>query len=418
MPMLTLLACFVFVVVLTMQAKWTRRFVKDFDLQWPSEASDTHGPVAVILPLRGADPSLSACLQGLVHQRFGAFTLHVVLDRADDPAAQVVNEVLQSNPQSPIRVHVLKNPLPTCGLKVSALTQVIEELSESIEIFVLVDADARPDPEWLRDLIAPFSDPAIGATSGIRWYCPRTNSLPDIVRRQWNGDAVVQMHSFQIPWGGSLAIRRDVACDPDNLKRWRRSICEDIPLAVTLKELGLRLQFVSNVILPNDESTDLAGCFQFIRRQILFTLRDHPARRLFFAFGLLKTAWPVALIVATIINFSAGEIAWAWTSTSVFFGSYVAQIVLLKISSGTVRRALTRRLGGVHRSPFDLRTLSAALITMSLTAAAFLSALTQRQVRWRGITYELHGATSVRMVRYLPYQPRDYVNASSHKSIA
>lgn len=50
----------------------TRRFVKDFDLQWPSEASDTHGPVAVILPLRGADPSLSACLQGLVHQRFGA----------------------------------------------------------------------------------------------------------------------------------------------------------------------------------------------------------------------------------------------------------------------------------------------------------------------------------------------------------
>lgn len=187
MPMLTLLACFIVVVVLTMQARWTRRFVKEFDLQWPSEASDTRGPVAVILPLRGADPSLLACLQGLVHQRFDAFTLHIVLDRADDPAAQVVNEVLQSHPQSPIRVHVLKNPLPTCGLKVSALIQVIEELCESIEIFVLVDADARPDPEWLGDLIAPFSDPAIGATCGIRWYCPKTNSLPDTVRRQWNG---------------------------------------------------------------------------------------------------------------------------------------------------------------------------------------------------------------------------------------
>lgn len=418
MSVFTLSACLTVVAVLTIQIRSTRRFVKDFALRWPSETPDARGPVAVILPLRGADPSLPDCLRGLLNQRFAKFSLHVVLDRSDDPAAQVVNDVLESHPSAPVSVHVLKNPLPTCGLKVSALTQVIEELSDSVEFLVLVDADARPDPDWLSDLMAPFTDPSVGATCGIRWYCPKNNSLPEIVRRQWNGDAVVQMHSFQVPWGGSLAIRRDVASQAGNLERWRCSICEDAPLATTLDELGLRLQVVPNVVLANDESIDLAGCFQFIRRQILFALLHHPARRSLMAFGLLKTAWPFILILATILNLAAGETSWAWISSSMFFAGYAAQIALLKISGRAVRSAMTRRLGNVQRSPFDIKTLSAGLLTMNLTAAAFLSALTLREIHWRGITYKLHGTNSVRMVRYLPYQPRDYVNASSQKSIA
>ena len=88
MPTLTLLACCAVVFVIALQARWTRRFVKDFDLSWPKVAADEQAPVAVILPLRGADPSLPGCLQGLLNQSYASFTLHIVLDRADDPAVK------------------------------------------------------------------------------------------------------------------------------------------------------------------------------------------------------------------------------------------------------------------------------------------------------------------------------------------
>lgn len=418
MPTLTLLACCAVVFVMALQARWTRRFVKDFDLTWPKIDADKQAPVAVILPLRGADPSLPGCLRGLLNQRYGSFALHVVLDRADDPAAKVVNEVFQAHPQFPVHIHVLKNPRRTCGLKVSALTQVIEELSDSTAYFALIDADAQPDPDWLSELVAPFSDPTVGATSGIRWYCPQGDSLPDTVRRQWNGDAVVQMHSFQVPWGGSLAIRSDVASDSRTLERWRNCICEDAPLAATLKELGMRLQIVPNVILVNDESIDMAGCFQFIRRQILFTLLHHPARKTLAAFWLLKTMWTVGLIVATVSNAMSGEILWATVSGLAFLSGYATQVLLLKQSARAVRTAMTRRLGIVQKSRFDFHTMSAGLFTINFTAAAFLSALMLRRVSWRGITYKVRKNSKIRMVRYLPYQPRDYANVVSQRSIA
>ena len=50
--------------------------------------------IAVLLPLRGADPSLEACLKGLLAQDYPTYQVHIVIDSAEDPAQAVVARVL------------------------------------------------------------------------------------------------------------------------------------------------------------------------------------------------------------------------------------------------------------------------------------------------------------------------------------
>ena len=38
----------------------------------------------------------------------------------------------------------------------------------SAELLAFIDSDVRPHPAWLRELISPLTDPAIGLTTGLR----------------------------------------------------------------------------------------------------------------------------------------------------------------------------------------------------------------------------------------------------------
>ena len=46
--------------------------------------------VAVLMPLRGADPSLRHCLRGLLQQDYPCYSIRIILDCPSDPAAELV----------------------------------------------------------------------------------------------------------------------------------------------------------------------------------------------------------------------------------------------------------------------------------------------------------------------------------------
>src|SRR5271169_5207215 len=75
--------------------------------------------VAVILPLRGADPSLEACLSGLLAQDYPAYTVYIVVDSTEDPAQAVVTSVLARGHklQAGVHIDVCKERNERCGLK-------------------------------------------------------------------------------------------------------------------------------------------------------------------------------------------------------------------------------------------------------------------------------------------------------------
>ena len=79
------LGCLIALAVMQSIYVWLHcRFV----LSPPQTANDFQPQIAVLLCLRGRDPSLADCLKGLVNQDYDSFSIHVIVDHEHDLALE------------------------------------------------------------------------------------------------------------------------------------------------------------------------------------------------------------------------------------------------------------------------------------------------------------------------------------------
>jgi glycosyltransferase involved in cell wall biosynthesis len=415
----------VLIVILSWQLIWAWGFAKQFPPQTKRLYNDEELPrVVVLLPIRGADPSLAGCLRGLLNQDYPHYEIRIIIDSLKDPAWTLVQGILgadcgtdfKSVLQRPcVQVSPLQKRRKTCGLKSSALLQAIDTLDESCQVVALIDADVIPYPNWLRDLVQPLADAQVGAATGIRWFMPDAPTWGSLVRYLWNAAAVVQMHALHIPWGGSLALRAELlgvgrvsnpSCrHSDLIEKWGVSLWEDTGSYRTIRDLGLQLAFVPAATMINRETTDLRGCFGFIRRQMLNVRLYHGG-------------WPAILVHGLTSSFAL-FVALALTPIAVAAGSPTAAALLLAgpalyaLAMGIglawiewhIRR-LARERGAVAGRRFFKTVLAFPLVHV-VYFACLASASMLGKVSWRGITYDVSGPWAVRMRRYRPYRTKE-----------
>jgi cellulose synthase/poly-beta-1,6-N-acetylglucosamine synthase-like glycosyltransferase len=129
----------------------------------------------------------------------------VASDGSTDDTAAVVREMAAADP----RIHLLD--LPRSGQS-EAQNGVFEE---SIgEIVVLTDADTRFDPGCLAALVAPFSDPRVGATTGrLAWFAAGDSATARDEGAYWRYEQLIRRWESRAGWltavtGAILAVRR------------------------------------------------------------------------------------------------------------------------------------------------------------------------------------------------------------------
>jgi glycosyltransferase involved in cell wall biosynthesis len=365
--------------------------------------------VAVLLPLRGADPSLEACLKGLLAQDYPAYRVHIVIDSDDDPAQAVVARAIAGAGDRAASVHVeTRRILGTdCSAKMSAQRQVLTALDDNVAVVAFLDADCIPSPNWLRELVAPFSDPRVGATSGIRWSAPRDEEWGTLVRYVFLGLIFPQHFLYRIPWGGSFAIRRSAIESTGLLEHWTRCLGEDTSAYGPLRRAGLRLAFVPAATQVNSEATDLDGAHAFMLRQVL-------SARLHHVFWPLILAANVATIVAFLISsllallgivgvalkaFGVATGLWKLAAFAIIPVLYCVGLLLaLAVGDRLVRRAVS-----APPPSWGPKVIAAAAIAAGISGYAMLAAPFVRSVEWRGLTYNITGRDRIRMRSYRPY---------------
>ena len=384
---------------------WLSRFLWHYYLHSRSIIfpNETLPRVAVILPLRGADPMLEACLSGLLTQDYPAYSVFLVVDSPGDPALAVVSSVLARGYRShvAVNVEVLREPGERCSLKMSAHLQVLSRLNDEFDVVAFLDADSITRPDWLRSMMAPFSDPTVGATSGIRWFAPQEKSWGSIVRHLFNIGAFALMYRFDIPWGGSQAVRLGIVRDTSLLSFWKQSYAEDTTLTRYLRKLRLRLEYVPAATNFNWEASDLRGAFRFMQRQVM-NARLHADH------------WPMMLL-AGLANFLAellcyflivfGLATQTWelaAATAILFAVHgMSLFILLTIAERLVRR----RANPPPVVDFALLLVPATFIMQALITYAMIRALFMRTMDWRGITYRIEGRDRIQLLGYSPYRP-------------
>lgn len=347
-------------------------------------------PVAVLLCLRGADESLIDCLAELDGQNYPDFQLQIAFDSPEDPAVEVVKDFFEhrdSNPQL-----TFFQPQPNCSYKCAAIVHVVQELDRRFEVVAFCDADAVVDENWLSELVAPLDDPQVGATTGNRWFAPVEPSVGSLVRKHWNAAAVVQMQAYDIAWGGSLAIKREVIDTCGLVDQWSQAFCEDTLLTQALRRKRLQLVRVPELIINNREDASVSETFGWIVRQLITVRLHHADWLLVLTHGIvtaLATFGAPVLTIVLLLNgyyIAARSVAIAWLLYQV-----VNAALLFAIGYGN-RTVLRRRSVPVDSGPIESNLaakLSSLLLVQFLHPIAVIKAAFARRVTWRGITYRI-----------------------------
>ncbi|XZE56206.1 glycosyltransferase [Planctomycetaceae bacterium SH139] len=369
------------------------------------EPAESWGRALVVLCLRGNDPLLVDALRGLMRQDYGDFYLRIVVDSEEDPAWQAI-QASGVQQDKRVRLEVLRDPPSTCGLKNAALMQVLDDLEPDFKFLALTDADVITHPSWLRELIAPLRDSAVGLTTGIRWYHPQCCSLAALTRLVWNAAATTQMIGFQIPWGGSLAISLSSVVPASLQRLWQRGLCEDTMLTSHLESFGYRQVFAPSVIMINREDCRMGDLLRWIKRQLIVARLYHPSWKWTVCHGVASGLIPFAVLTISVWQTACGHHA---TAGQLAVGLLVYLIVMVvALLFGLMLMQL--RLKSLGRDANWLSTTALLRLPLAVALLQFLypvlllQAMLAKTVDWRAMTYRIQLDNSVVHDGHHPYQ--------------
>lgn len=384
-----------------------------------SPSSELYQPsAAIVLCLKGNDASLEECLTGLISQDYPDFQLHIVIHGPSDPANDAVIDFFSTLRFEP-KIQYLQPFDGNCSLKCAAIAQAVESLDSAIEVVALVDSDAIVDQHWLADLVTPFKDATVGATTGNRWYHPESSHWGALVRMIWNAAAVVQMQRYHIAWGGSLAIPTRVITQCKLVQQWRTAFCEDTLLTSTLKKHKLTLHRVPRLIIENRETISLLPSFHWISRQLLTVRLHHNAWTMVLLHGL---ATGIASIVAPLLALGlllTDAASDAWMLVTVIVVYQILNLVLLSFIGRSNRQSIDARESYDQSRPPRkwslIKYLMAVLVTQVLQPFAVWQANSMERVNWRGAKYAVKNSRNVKLLR-LP--ANDRLSATENPAVA
>ncbi len=330
---------------------------------------------SVIVPGRGLEPGLAENLRSLLTQDYPRYEVLFVFDRADDPALEVVEQLTRTS-RVAAKI-VVAGPATDSGQKVHNLRVAVNEMDPGSEVLIFVDTDARPETQWLKQLVAPLADETLGASSGYRWFVPVNGGLASQLRSVWNASIASTLGSNtskNFCWGGSTAIRRATFERLDIRERWRGAVSDDFALTRILREANLPIHFTPNCLVPSFGDCDFKELLEFTTRQIKIT-RVYASH-----------LWLPLLLGSSLF-------------TIVFFGGFIL-LILSKSSVLPVVLAILFALGAAKsiirwralRMPLR-RDLVAHIFLWPFASMLYLYnailAGFSRRITWRGITYQL-----------------------------
>lgn len=391
--------------VLLLQIQFSRRFVSLYRRPDPTRLPDDALPeVLLVLALRGADPFLERTLEALYRLDYpGGYDLRIVVDSREDPAWPVVERSIAESAFERVQLKELRHPLPTCGLRVSALIQEFRDLDPKYAVVSWIDADVIPYPEWLRDMVTPLQADDVGAATGIRWYLPNPDGWGTVVRSMWNIGGIIQMVYFHIAFGGAMAMKAEIVRQARFLETWGTLLWEDTFTAEAMRRAGKRLEFVPQATMANKETISLASCYRFMCRQMLNVKLYHASWVRLLSFGVISSIGPYLGLAFTIWAGFRGEIA-ASVIAGLSVVLHVTGMILLYAWSGAFPNRVVRK----RRDPnwrFPVKVAAAVPLTSFVYTASLCHILVRRHIEWRGVTYRVRGPFDITVMNYAPYHP-------------
>ena len=212
-----------------------------------SEPAGGWPTVALIVPVKGAEPGLAENLRSLRCQDYPDFELMVCFADASDPAVAVARATL--GPEC--RFVAAGEPPPDIGEKIHNLRAAVQAVAADREVLIFADSDGQARPDWIRKLVAPLADEGIGAATAFRWHFPEDGGFWPLLRSVWDSviPTVMDSRDRSFAWGGGTAVLREAFQTARVLEYWQGSVSDDLRLTRALDAAGLGIRFLPEAMV-------------------------------------------------------------------------------------------------------------------------------------------------------------------------
>ncbi|HLJ87524.1 MAG TPA: bacteriohopanetetrol glucosamine biosynthesis glycosyltransferase HpnI [Candidatus Angelobacter sp.] len=271
-------------------------------------------PVSLLKPLCGHDEGLEENLRSFFSQDYPQFEILFAVHRADDPAAQVV-EKLMNEYSGKIEAKLLvtgESPIPNA--KAFNLQRLVREASH--ELLVMCDSDVRVKPDFLHQLAQEFSDPQVGLVTcpyrGVPGESIWSRLEATGMNTEFLGGVLVarMIEGMKFALGPALALRKTVLEAMGGFAYLQDYLAEDFIMGQRAAQLGYAVLLSSEVVEHRIGSQNMMKNLGHRLRWARSTRRSRPAGywgQIFtyplpwalLLFAVHSSAWP--LLVATVM---------------------------------------------------------------------------------------------------------------------
>jgi len=326
-------------------------------------------PVSILKPVYGLDRDLEDNLLSFCRQDYPEFQLVLCVQRLNDPALPILRRVAHRYPE--IVTLVVKESEPVFNGKIQNISNGLEAALH--EFLVISDADVRVAPDYLRTIISPLHDPAVGFSCTLyRTADARTtydklellsmnaDFLPSLLFTAWTNAAVFCL-------GATVAVRRTDVDAVGGIPSLAEFLVEDQEMGRRLVQAGKRMSLSPTFveIIP-----DYRTFRQWWSHQVYWDQNTKAANPLGFALTILTRAIPFALIFLLADGFGPlGSMVFAFALTA-------------RLGTAAV---ISRMLGDRE----SLRALWLLPFRDFLGLVSWAAALSKRTFLWRGNRFRL-----------------------------
>ena len=255
-------------VLLTLQVYEHKRYVGASLRTAPGKWGVPPG-VLVCVPCKGLDLDLADNLRCVLTQDYPKYRVRFVVDSADDPASAVIKQ-LMSEASVPCELLIAGRCIDS-GQKVHNLCHATAELPDDVEVLVFFDSDARPAPDAVARLTESVCRGGLQVATGYRWFVPQRLTLANLTLASVNAAAasLYKHHGWNLIWGGSWAITRELFERTAIADAWRGTLSDDLVASRVLRLAGVRIVFEPGCMATSPIDATWKEAVTFLRRQFL-----------------------------------------------------------------------------------------------------------------------------------------------------
>ena len=330
-------------------------------------------PVSLLKPVHGVDFASRINFESFCVQNYQEYEILFCVNDVDDPAVPLLRQAIRDFPQCSIRI--LSNaPKVGSNQKVNNLILLAREAKH--EIVVQSDGDVMVSPNYLKNVVAEFADPAVGVVSCFYRGVAEKNFWAEVEAVGAASDFFAGALVANLPGRVTFALGASVA----TTKTWLAKIGGYEALADLLAddyEIGNRVHKAGGKVLLSREAVWTMYPVQTLRsfwqHQVRWARTVRLVRPASF-FGLVVThGLPWCLLAAVVAP-----------TASIGAGFVAAYLVLRLVMAWVVG------VWGVQDEVL-LRKLWLVPVRDAIHFAVWVAGFTSNRVTWGGVEYAIEG---------------------------